>query len=97
MSVDLTTLRLRTKFWLIVALWLGGGSILLLMTIYLGEVFLIPLVLLQFLLGGYSMLLKCQNCGKPVLHNPVEIFGIKFNVWTAWIPEKCSKCDAKLE
>lgn len=97
MLYDLTRLKLRTKFFLITVIWLGGGSVLLLMTIKLGEIFLIPLILLQIVLGGYSMFLKCPECGKPVLHNPISIFGIKFNAWTAWIPENCSKCGTELK
>jgi len=67
------------------------------MTMYIAEIFLIPLIGLQFLLGGYTMLLKCPTCSKAVLHNPVEIFGIKLNIWTSWIPKHCSKCGTELE
>ena len=97
MSVNLTNLTVRTKFRAAICIWFIGGPILILMTIYITKFFLIPLIGLQFLLGGYTMLLRCPKCSKPVLHNTVEIFGIKFNLWTSWIPKQCSKCGIDLE
>jgi len=97
MSVDLTNLKLRTKFRVAICIWFIGGSILLLMAMYITEGFLIPLIGLQFLIGGYTMFLRCPKCRKPVLHNPVEIRGIKFNLWTSWIPKQCSMGSTELE
>ena len=69
-----------------------SGFILLFGTVYLTEYFLVPLIVVAFVLGGYCLKLKCPNCGKPVLSNPIKVFGTELRIWTSWIPKKCTKC-----
>ena len=71
------------------------GSLLGLGAMYLTEAFLIPLFIVAILIGGYCMSLRCPNCRKPVLLNPVV--GARFPIWTIWIPRKCSKCGIDLK
>lgn len=97
MLISLSNLKLRTKFRVAICIWFIGGPILILLTMYVSELFLIPLIGLLFLLGGYTMLLRCPKCSKPVLYNLIEIFGIKMNVWTSWIPKQCSQCGTELD
>jgi hypothetical protein len=86
--------RVRFKFRVVVVLWFLLGSAFLIM--YISNYFIIPLLLVTAMLGMYSLSLRCPNCGKPVLHNHIEIFGIDFYIWTSWIPKKCKKCGVEL-
>ena len=83
---------LRSKYRIAIFVWIVGGSILLLGTLYLTQYLLIPLIIVTFIIGGYSLSLKCPICGKPVLHNRVKIFGLELNIWTSWIPKRCTRC-----
>jgi hypothetical protein len=88
--------RVRFKFRVVVVLWFLLGSAFLIMSMYISNYFIIPLLLVTAMLGMYSLSLRCPNCGKPVLHNHIEIFGIDFYIWTSWIPKKCKKCGVEL-
>ena len=90
-------LKLRKKFRIAIIIWLVGGVLLALGTVYLTENLLILFILLALFVGGYCLSLKCPSCGKSVLHNPVKIFGAELYIWTAWIPKKCTKCGEKIE
>lgn len=90
-------MQIRTKFKLLVGMWLISGSILLLGAMYLTPYFLIPLFVVFGLIGFYSMSLRCPNCRKPVLFNPIKIFGKEIFIWTSWIPKKCTKCGIDLK
>lgn len=87
---------MRLKFRIAILIWMTSGSILALGTIYLTEYLLIPLIIITFLIGGYCLSLRCPNCRKPVLHNPVKIFDMELYIWTSSIPSKCSKCGTVL-
>jgi len=89
-------LPIRTKYRIAILIWFIGGSVLLLGTIYLTQYFLVPLLILFCAIGIYVLSLKCPNCRKRVLHNPVTIMGKEFNIWTSWIPTKCTQCGRDL-
>jgi len=87
-------MKIRTKFKIAIFLWFLVGFPLLLGT-SISEYFFVPLFTLFLAIGLYTVLLKCPNCGKSVLNNPVKIFGTEFYIWTCWVPKKCSKCGAE--
>jgi hypothetical protein len=86
-------MKIRTKYRLLILLWFVCGSILILSTIYVSGNFLILLIFFQLLVGVYSMLLRCPNCGKPVLMKGEKW---PYSYWTIWIPENCTKCREKI-
>lgn len=49
------------------------------------------------IVGVYLLLLKCPNCGKAVLNNPIEVFGVQWWIWTPWVPSRCTKCQYPLK
>jgi hypothetical protein len=85
-------MTVRAKFRITLLVWMVSGFILLFGTVYLTEYFLVPLIVVAFVLGGYCLKLKCPYCGKPVLYNPIKVFGTELRIWTSWIPKKCTKC-----
>lgn len=89
-------MTVRAKFRITLMVWMVSGFILLFGTVYLTEYFLVPLIVVAFMFGVYCLKLKCPNFGKPVLHNPIKIFGTEMHIWTSWIPKKCSKCGKEL-
>ena len=54
--------------------------------------FMLTFFMLFIALGFYTMSLKCPSCKKPVLNNPIHIFGVELWLTTPWMPKKCSKC-----
>lgn len=89
-------LAVRSKYRIAICIWLIGGSVFLIGTIYLTNYFLITLLALFATVGIYTLSLKCPNCGKRVLYNPVRILGKEFYIWTSWIPKKCTRCSRNL-
>lgn len=87
---------IRTKYKVITLIWLIGGSVLLLATIYLTQYFLVGLLVLFATVGLYALSLRCPNCGKRVLSNPLKIFGKQYYIWTSKVPKKCTHCGTDL-
>ena len=88
---------LRKRFRTILVLWFLFGSLLLLSSMYIGSYSLLLLFLTALVFAIYCISLKCPFCGKALLHNPVNLFGMEIYMWTAWIPKKCTKCGEKIE
>ena len=84
--------KIRTRYRIAIFLWFINGTAFILGALYITKYFLIPLFVLFIGIGLYTISLKCPNCGKRVLHNPVTIFGVELYIWTSWIPKRCSKC-----
>ena len=90
-------MRLRTRLRLAILLWFVGGFSLIVLCVHLSRWYSVILLLLFLGIAFYTMSLKCPNCNKPVLNNPVRVFGIEMWLTTAWMPKKCSKCSYDLE
>ena len=75
-------MTVRAKFRATLLLWMVSGLIFSFGTVYLTEYFLVPLIVVAFMFGVYCLKLKCPNFGKPVLHNPIKIFGTEMHIWT---------------
>jgi hypothetical protein len=90
-------MKLKHKLILVYTVWLIAGFSLLVLTVKVNNWFVIILMSLFFVVGGYAMSLKCPNCKKPVLNNPIHIFGLEIWGTTPWYPKNCSKCGYKLE
>lgn len=88
---------LRKKYRIAIISWIISGVSLGLGALYLTENFLVLLIIIAVIIGGYCLSLKCPNCGKAVLHNPVNLLGIEFHMWTARLPKNCTKCGEKIE
>lgn len=92
MPIGFQPIGIRSKYRLSLlvffANWVGFGFLAL----YINPLLCIPVFLVVFACGFYSMNLKCRICNKPVLYNPVNNFGIKMYVYTPTIPEKCTRC-----
>lgn len=97
MPLNFSSFTIRTKYRLSMITWFISGAILSLGAIYISEYFLIPLIIVLFIVGLYTLSLKCPSCGKRVLHNPVKILGMEFYIWTSWIPKYCTKCGEPLK
>ena len=89
-------MTVRKKFHIIILSWFVLGSAILLVTKYIDEKFIILLFALAIFLGIYSLSLKCPNCNKRVLHNTINISGIKMDIWTVWIPKTCQRCGNRI-
>ena len=89
-------MNIRAKYRLLLIFWLASAASLGLGLLYITEYFIIPLAIVTFVIGGYCVFLKCPNCKKPVLNNPIKLLGISLNVWTLRIPKNCTKCDTEL-
>ena len=87
---------IRTRYRIAISIWLTGGSILLLGSLYVTRYLIVPLLMLFGVIGTYALSLKCPNCGKRVLYNPVRLFGKEFYIWTSWIPKECTRCGTDL-
>ena len=87
------TVRIKTRLRLGYFLWFILGSVFALLFLYENNLFLIPLIGVFVLVGIHNFFLKCPQCGKAVLYNPVKVFGRDVNIWTAFPPAKCSKCE----
>ena len=57
--------------------------------------FIIILFVIILYAGIYMRTIKCPKCGKPVLYNPVNVFGIEIPIWTGTVPKNCSNCSEK--
>ena len=88
---------IRMKYKISILVWLVLEPAFCLLSIYVSNFFIIPVIATLFMLGIYVMELKCHKCGKRVLYNKVRIFGLEFNIWTSWIPDTCQKCGSKIE
>ena len=83
-------MTVRMRFRLTVAVWILGGIAVLLGT---APATAEPVMIMGALaLGLYTLALRCPNCRKPVLHNPVTLFGSKVWIWTSWVPTRCTQC-----
>jgi hypothetical protein len=83
-------MTIRTKFRVAVALWvIGCAAVLGLAQPRVAQAILIPGV---FVVGLYTLALRCPRCKKPVLHNPVSVFGYRVWIWTSRIPPQCTQC-----
>lgn len=87
---------MRKKLVIIILVWFIFALILGSAMVFLSELFIIPLVILMFILGYIGFNMRCPKCGKPVTYNPIKIFGVNIYFWTPWIPKKCSKCGHEL-
>lgn len=96
MQINHELMNIRAKYRLLLVVWIVSATALGLGSMYITEYFIIPLLVVTFVVGGYCTFLKCPNCGKPVLYNPLKILGINFHVWTPRIPKKCTKCGGQL-
>ncbi len=90
-------MKLRTKLRMAYLIWLVGGLSLLLLVLFVSNWFMVTLLGLFLGVAFYVMNLKCPNCKKPVLNNPIHIFGIELWLTTPWMPKKCTKCGHDLE
>jgi hypothetical protein len=79
-------MTIRAKWKLSIAIWFLVGIPLGVGVVEVSEYFLIPLLLLFFGVGLYSLLLKCPNCGTRFYHPGFY-----------WIPKNCRNCDANLD
>jgi hypothetical protein len=90
-------MKIRRKYHCIVLSWFVLGSVLILLSMYVSQLFLLITIIFSCMLGILTTNLKCSKCGRRILHNEVNIFGIKFKIWTSWIPSKCSNCGELFE
>ena len=72
----------------ITILWIPLGFFFGYLVLEIGVYFLIPLFLLFFSVGIYTLLVRCPKCGKPVFYN--------YFFWSPWAPRKCRRCGYKL-
>ena len=70
--------------------------IVLILGINVSKYFIVILFIFMLYAGIYMRTIKCPKCGKPVLYNPVNVFGIEIPIWTGTVPKNCSKCSEKL-
>jgi len=85
-------MKIKTKLLLAYIVWLFSGLLLLYLSIFIDSIFIIILIILFASEAVFVMLLKCPKCKKPVLNNPVNIFGTEVWLTTPWMPKYCSKC-----
>jgi len=79
-------MSVRAKFRLSLAIYFLFGLLFLVCSVEVSEYFEIPLLLLFFGVGSYSLLLKCPNCGTRMWFQRCGS-----------VPKNCMKCDAKLD
>jgi hypothetical protein len=87
---------LRARYRFVILLFAVNGLVLIFLSLYFSELFLIALFILLLVCGLYAINLKCPVCGKPVLLNPVNHLGIEMYAYTPTIPRGCRKCGAEL-
>lgn len=85
-------MKRRAKLRLAFLIWFIGGFSHLILVLYVNKWFMLTFFMLFIALGFYTMSLKCPSCKKPVLNNPIHIFGVELWLTTPWMPKKCSKC-----
>ena len=83
---------LRNRVRLTTLLFVANGLALLLGALMISQFFLIALLVLLVICGGYVLSLRCPNCGNRVIYNPVDFLGVKMWMYTPWVPERCSQC-----
>jgi hypothetical protein len=90
-------MKLRSKLRLAYLIWLIGGFLHILLVLYVSKWFMTTFLILFLSIALYTMFLKCPSCKKPVLNNPIRVFGTEFWLTTHWMPKKCSKCGYMLD
>ena len=90
-------MKLRRKHRLIILSWFVLGSILMLLGMYVSQWFLLILIIYMCIIALLGRNLRCPKCGKIILYNEVTVFGMKFKIWTSWMPSKCPNCGELLE
>jgi type IV secretory pathway TrbD component len=90
-------MKIRTKLRFSYLVWLLGGILHILLILYVSKWFLVTFLVLFFGIALYTISLKCPNCKKPVINNPIHIFGMEIWLTTPWMPKKCSKCGNDFE
>jgi len=85
---------IRKKFYLALASWMVFGMMFLYLALVYSNYFLIPLFLLFFSIGFWTLSLRCPRCNKQIILNPV-IFGIYG--YTPWLPYNCTQCDLEFD
>lgn len=87
---------LRRKSRTLIGTWFIAGLVLLLLTLYLHQLFVILLVALQAVVGIWMMRLRCRSCGHPIHMHYLNIFGRAFPYWAPWLPKRCPRCAAEV-
>lgn len=90
-------MKLRTKLRLAYAVWFALGFLLLWLSVSISQWFLLGLFSFFIGVGAFVFSQKCPNCAKPVLNNPLRIFGMEIWLATPWMPKQCSRCGHDLE
>ncbi len=85
-------MTIRARFRFALASWLVLGMLVLIWAVHYGGFRILLLFALQFSIAAYCLSLRCPQCKKPVLHNPIRLFGNQIYIWTSWIPKRCPKC-----
>jgi hypothetical protein len=71
------------------AIWMGGGLILGILTVELSPVFLFPLLLLMLVVATAGFRLRCPRCREnPWKLNP----DLLMSPYRSWLPFECPKC-----
>jgi hypothetical protein len=88
------TFVIRKKHYLVISSWFVFGMLFGYLALEYNELFLIPLLLLFFSVGFWSIKVKCPRCKKPIYlnPNPLKFLGITNYTWTPWLPANCTKC-----
>lgn len=94
--VGFRIIGLRARYRFVCLVFAVNAVALIFLSLYLSKMFLIGLVVLLLICGFYAIKLKCPVCGKPVLLNRVDNFGIEMYAYTPTIPPNCSKCGTRL-
>ena len=88
--------ELRARYRFVCLVFAVNAAALIFLSLYRSNLLLIGLVVLLFVCGFYAIKLTCPVCGKPVLLNRVNSFGIEMYAHTLTIPSNCSKCSTRL-
>ena len=80
----------------LIAVWFIGGFALLLLTLYVHQLFAILLVALQAVVGIGMMRLRCRHCSHPIHMHYVRIRGRAFPYWAPWVSKQCVHCHAEI-
>ena len=80
----------------LIVLWLIGGFALGLLTVYVNQLFVVLLVVLQAVVGIGMMRLRCGHCRHPIHMHYIRIGGRPFPYWAPWISKHCVRCDTEI-